>query len=516
MMKKRMMTLLTAATMTAALAAGTTAMADHSKSVTIAFTEGLIKLDPQDQSVATGLTMNDMIFDTLLQDNHDGTFDNRLAESVEFSDDNMEITIKIHEGVTFHDGEKLDADDVVCSFQRLIDTPTLYSYISYWGSLESVEKVDDYTVKVKLNAPEVAAARQGLGSLVVIPNEAYEKNGTALFTDGIMTGSGPWKFVEWVDGQYLKMEKNPDYWNGGNNSYFDEVYLRFVPEASTAISGQIAGDLDAYYNVNGGIPADLQALYAGSEDKCELLTVPVSSIDYLGFQCGENSVFNDVNVRRAFSMAIDRQTIIDALLGGGAVNPGVMNDMSLGYDESLDVDWYHYDPEAAKELLNSTGYAGEEVTISSVAAFNTLALAVADYANAIGFNCKAEVVEAATLADIRATADYDMFIVTAIHGSGDPYQFLSFRVFADGHHSEYVNDELHSLIEQSNQEADVEARNELLKQINAIIADECAPMVSLARLQTVQSVNYGITGITFAPDGFCLCRNVDYDPSLEK
>ena len=516
MKKKTMVTLLSAATETAGLLAGTTAMADHSKSVTIAFTEGLIKLDPQDQSVATGFTMNDMIFDTLLQDNHDGTMDNRLAESVEFSDDNTEITVKIHEGVTFHDGEKLDADDVVCSFQRLIDTPTLYQYISYWTSLEAVEKVDDYTVKIKLSAPEVAAAKQGLGALPIIPNEAFEKNGTALFTDGIMTGSGPWKFVEWVDGQYLKMEKNEDYWNGGNNSYFDEVYLRFVPEASTAISGQIAGDLDAYYNVNGGIPADLQALYAGSEDKCELLTVPVSSIDYLGFQCGENSVFKDVNVRRAFSMAIDRQTIIDALLGGGAVAPGVMNAMSLGYDENLDVDWYHYDPEAAQALLESTDYAGEEVTISSVAAFNTLALAVADYANAIGFNCKAEVVEAATLADIRATADYDMFIVTAIHGSGDPYQFLNFRVYADGHHSEYVNDELHSLIEQSNQEADADARNELLKQINAIIADECAPMVSLAQLQTVQSVNYGITGIYFAPDGFCMCRDVDYDPSLEK
>ncbi|MCI8416714.1 MAG: ABC transporter substrate-binding protein [Lachnospiraceae bacterium] len=488
---------------------------EHGKSVTIAFSEGLIKLDPHDQSVSTGITMNDMIFDSLYEADHEGGYTPRLATGYEVSEDGLEWTIHIREGVTFHDGEVLDADDVVCTFQRLIDTPTLNEVISYWTALAAVEKIDDYTVKLTLSEPAVAAATMGLANTVIIPNEAYETQGTALFTDQIMTGSGPWIFDEWVDGQYVHFTKNENYWNGGNDSYFDDVYIRFVAEASTAISAQITGEIDGYYNVS-GIPQDLISLYGGSENLCELIPVPVSAIDYLGFQYGEGSAFHDVNVRRAFSMAIDRQGIIDGLLGGGAICPGIANNKTLGYDESLSSQYYTYDPDGAKALLESTGYKGEEITISSVAAFNNIALAICDMVNAIGFNCKAEVVEAATLADIRSTGDYDAFIVTAFHSSGDLYQFINWRVTGDAHHSDYKNDELNNLVDQSNKESDNTVRDSLFKQANAIIADECAPMVSLAQLENMQSVNYGITGVNFLGDAFCLLKDIDYDPSLEK
>lgn len=488
---------------------------EHGKSVTIAFSEGLIKLDPHDQSVSTGITMNDMVFDSLYEADHEGGYTPRLATGYEVSEDGLEWTIHIREGVTFHDGEVLNADDVVCTFQRLIDTPTLNEVISYWTALSAVEKIDDYTVKLTLSEPAVAAATMGLANTVIIPNEAYETQGTALFTDQIMTGSGPWIFDEWVDGQYVHFTKNENYWNGGNDSYFDDVYIRFVAEASTAISAQITGEIDGYYNVS-GIPQDLISLYGGSENLCELIPVPVSAIDYLGFQCGEGSAFHDADVRRAFSMAIDRQGIIDGLLGGGAICPGIANNKTLGYDESLNGEYYTYDPDKAKTLLESTGYKGEEITISSVSAFNNIALAICDMVNAIGFNCKAEVVEAATLADIRSTGDYDAFIVTAFHSSGDLYQFINWRVTGDAHHSDYKNEELNNLVNQSNQESDNAVRDDLFKQANAIIADECAPMVSLAQLENMQSVNYGITGVNFLGDAFCLLKDIDYDPSLEK
>lgn len=488
----------------------------HSKSVSVAFSEGLIKLDPHDQTLSTSITMIDMVFDTLLESDHAGTYTPRLAESYSVSDDGLEWTIKVREGVTFHDGEVCNADDVVCTFQRLIDTPTLATVVNYWTSLVSVEKIDDYTVKLTLSEPTAAAVMMGLGNTPIIPNEAYEKYGTALFTEQIMTGTGPWKFDEWVDGQYVHFTKNENYWNGGNNSYFDDVYIRFISEASTAISGQLTGEIDAYYNTS-GIPQDLLGLYAGSENTCELLQVPVSAIQYLGFQCGEGSVFQDVNVRRAFSMAIDRQSIIDALMNGnGAICDGIANDKTLGYDENLHSPYYTYDPDGAKSLLESTGYAGEEIVISSVSAFNTLALAICDMVNAVGFNCKAEVVEAATLLDIRSTGDYDAFIVTAFHTDGDLYQFINFRVASDAHTSEYVNEELNALVKQSNEEPDNAVRDELFKQANAIIADECAPMISIAQLQNTQSVNYGITGVEFLGDAFCLLKNISYDPSLVK
>lgn len=488
--------------------------AEQGTSVSIAFTEGLIKLDPNDQSNATGVTMNDMVFDSLYETDHAGNYTPRLATGYDMSDDGLEWTIYLNEGVTFHNGEECNADDVVCTFQRLIDNPTLNDVISYWSSLTAVEKIDDYTVKLTLSSPDVAAVKQGLATTVIIPNEAYEEYGTALFTDQLMYGTGPWKFVEWVDGQYLHLAKNEDYWNGGNDSYFSDVYIRFVSEASTAISAQVTGEVSGYFNVNGGIPQDLLSLYDGYEDQCELMEITTSALDYLGFQCGEDSVFNDVNVRRAFSMAIDRQTIIDSLLGAGAVMPGIANSATLGYDESLEGEYYNYDPEAAQALLESTDYNGEEIVISSVSSFNNLALAICEMVNAIGFNCSAEVVESATLADIRSTGDYDAFIVTALHTNGDLYQFINWRVYGDAHTSEYVNEELNALIEQTNSEADNEVRDELFKEANAIIADECALMISIAQLVMTQSLNYGITGVEFTSDGFCLMKDIDYDESL--
>ena len=498
---------------TLAVSAAAPVMAEHSKTFSIAFTEGIIKLDPHDTAVGPGLTTNRMVFDSLLKQNNDGSYEPSLADEYSVSEDGLEWTLHIREGVTFHDGEVLNADDVVCTYERLLNEPTLNAVINYWTILTGVEKIDDYTVKLTVSEPSVAPL-MGLATTAIIPNEAFEAQGTALFTDQIMTGSGPWKFDEWVDGQYIHFLKNEDYW-GGNDSYFDDVYIRFVPESSTAISAQITGEVDAYYNVS-GIPADLMSLYAGSEDRCELLPVMSSQTDYLGFQCGEDSVFNDVNVRKAFSMAIDREGIVFGLLGGGGVPTGIANSQTNGFDPDLKTEGYTYDPEAAKELLASTNYNGEEITISSVQAFNNMALAVADMVNAVGFNCKAEVIEAAALADIRSTGDYDAFIVTALFAGNDIYQFINWRIMADAHHSEYKNDDLMSKIAASNTILDTDERNEALKEINKILAEECAPMITLTQHENVQSVNYGVTGVNFTPDGFCYLENVSYDPSLEK
>ena len=519
-MKKKLLASVFSAGITAALFLGMTAMpaaaeeAEHSKVFSIAFNEGLNKLDPNDQTVVCGWVLQDCVFDFLLEPDHAGNYSPRLATSYDVSEDGLEWTLHLRVGVTFHNGEDFNADDVVCTFQRLIDTPTLATTVNYWSTLTGVEKIDDYTVKLTVSEKSVAPLI-GLGATVIIPNEAFEEKGTALFTDQIMTGTGPWVFDEWVDGQYLHFTKNENYW-GGNDSYFDEIYIRFVPEATTAISAQLTGDVDAYYNST-GIPADLLSLYDGAEDKLELIEQESSQVNYVGFQTAEGKAFHDVNVRRAFSMAIDRQGLIDALMGGnGNIPMGILNSLVPGYDPDLNVEWYNYDPEAAKALLESTDYNGEEIVISSVKSWEITVLAICDMVNSIGFNCRSEVVEAATLADIRSTGDYDAYVVTALHTLGDPFQFISFRILADAHNSYYKNEELNDLIIKSQQALDLDERDKLLQQVNAIIADECAPMITFSQPINIQCVNYGITGLDFLGDGFCYVKNVSYDPSLVK
>ena len=482
--------------------------------VTVAVSENILTLDPLDQNCVPGAAVMDLVFDALVEDNQDGTFSPRLAESWEVSEDGLTYPFHLRDGVTASNGEPVNADDVVTTYQRLIDDPGLVCAANYWGDLESVEKVDDLTVNINLTTPN-GACLQGVGSAWIIPDEAWNEYGESLFTDQIMIGSGPWAFDEWIDGQYVHLTKKDSYWNPEWNSAYNEVYIRFVTEASTAISGQLSGDVDAYLPTS-GISPDMLGLYTGSENRCELITVDTSTIDYLGFSCNEGSPFADINVRKAFSMSIDRQTIVDTILGGGLVPVGVCNSESMGYDETLTAEGYTYDPEAAKALLDASAYNGEPIEISCTSAFQRIALAVSDYANQIGFNSTVSIVESATLADIRATGEYDAFIVTAMLSGSDPYQFLSFRVQSDAHHSGYVNEELNNYISEGNTASDPAVRDEAYKKANAIIAEECAPMVSLAQLQNIMSVNYGITGIKLFSDGFWNLTYIDYDPSLVK
>ena len=308
----------------------------------------------------------------------------------------------------------------------------------------------------------------------IIPNEAFEEMGTSLFYDQYMYGTGKWKMVEWVDGQYFNMVKNEYSWEE-NTSYFDEVNFRFVLEAST--------------------------------------------IDYLQFQCEEGSPFADPDVRRAFSMAIDRQTIIDSVFGGGEIPIGIASEHTMGYDPELTSDYYTYDPEAAKALLETTSYNGEPIVISSnVATTNAEAmlLAISENVNAIGFNTSIEVVEGATLLEKRSTGDYDCFIVAAMSTGGDLFSFATFRIQNDAHHSNYVNDELNSLIEQASIDTDETVRDDLYRQANEIIVEECAPMIGVLTLEANEAITYGITGIELASDGFFLFKDIDYDPSLVK
>ena len=445
----------------------------RSKTVTIALSENIIELDPHNGVTVINGAFNDMLFNALVRADHEGGYTPDLATEWETSEDGTEWTFHLREGVQFSNGEEFNADDVVCTYQRLIDDPTLAVASNNWGHLTGVEKVDDYTVKILLDQ-SIGTFMLAASQTYIIPNEAFEEMGTSLFYDQYMYGTGKWKMVEWVDGQYFNMVKNEYSWEE-NTSYFDEVNFRFVLEAST--------------------------------------------IDYLQFQCEEGSPFADPDVRRAFSMAIDRQTIIDSVFGGGEIPIGIASEHTMGYDPELTSDYYTYDPEAAKALLETTSYNGEPIVISSnVATTNAEAmlLAISENVNAIGFNTSIEVVEGATLLEKRSTGDYDCFIVAAMSTGGDLFSFATFRIQNDAHHSNYVNDELNSLIEQASIDTDETVRDDLYRQANEIIVEECAPMIGVLTLEANEAITYGITGIELASDGFFLFKDIDYDPSLVK
>ena len=222
----------------------------------------------------------------------------------------------------------------------------------------------------------------------------------------------------------------------------------------------------------------------------------------------------DKKVREAFDYAIDRQAIIDNIIGSGKVPNGVITDTIDGYNP--DLQGYTYDPEKARQLLAESSYNGEEITLmcnTSLLKGEAIMLAMSEMLNAVGFNTNAQVVEVAVLSNVRKTGDFDVFAVAWMFAAADPGQFLTLRVMNDGHHTFYKNEELNDLIAQSNREMDPEKRAALVRECARIMDEEHAPYSAFAQLRITYAADKGIVGLEGLYDDWFTLKYVDFDPT---
>lgn len=482
------------------------------KTVNVALSENLISLDPLDQANIIGNLQNNLVYEPLVWYDGAGGYDPLLAESWEYNEDGTVWTFHLRKGVKFHNGEEFNADDVACTFQRILDNKdSLNNPLQYWSELEGYKVTDPYTFEIHLAEP-YATVLLSMYFTPIIPNEAFAELGETLWTGQYMYGTGPWVFDEWIDGQYCHYTKNEEYWDKANyDSYYDEMYIRYITETSTGVASHIAGDVQVNI-ASGGLNPDMIPLYKSAEDKIDLITIESGSHHYIGFSFKEGSPFNDINVRKAFNCAIDRESIVTNILGGGTVPNGIIVSTDIGYNP--DIEGYRYDPEEAKRLLAESSYNGEEIELCcNVSALKgeAILLAISEMLNEAGFKTKVSVVEVATLSDMRRTGDYDTFLVANMHASNDPGNTLTFRILNDAHHSGYVNEELFDLIKKSNQEIDVEKRAELLKQIAAFMDQENAPHTAICQMELKYAIDKGVTGLELYNEGWFNVKHIDFD-----
>lgn len=489
---------------------------DPGKTVNIAINENIVQLDPHNQSNLPGYLVWNMCMEPLILSDHKGNYDPLLCENWEHDNSGLVWTFKLRQGIKFHNGEDFNADDVTATFDRLLSRKTeLQSAVEYWTLLDKCEKVDDYTVKFTYTSPD-STALLSFANTAIIPNEAYEEYGDDLWNKQMMYGTGPWIFKAWSDGQYTHYIKNNDYWNKDKfSSYYDEVYLRHITELSTAVAGHLAGDIQVNLK-SGGIDEDLLGLYAGTEDRIQMVNVESGMYNYIGLQCAPDKVFHDKNARMAFEYAIDRQAILNDILGGaGKVPTSIITDTCVGFDPSLSP--YEYNPEKAKEYLAKSDYDGRKMTIvsnTSTKKVEETLLAVSENMNAVGFNTDILVTEPTTMLEMRKSGNYDLFYVGNMHNSGDPCQVLNLRILNDVHKSNYVNEEMNGLIQKIKVEMDTEKRTGYISEVSHIIRAEAAPQSGIVQMNLKEAIDYGVTGIDLFTDGNFRTTYVTYDPSL--
>ena len=284
------------------------------------------------------------VFEGLTRFASDGSIIPGLAQSWVISDDGLTYTFKLAEGVTFHDGTTMDAEDVKFSLDRARAEDSANAQKALFASIADVEAVDASTVKITLSAPNGSLLfNLAWGDAVIVAPESIENIKQAP------VGTGAFKFANWVQGDNITLEKNADYW--GTPAKLDKVTFKFISDPTAAFAAVMAEDVDVF----AGYPAPENVPQFEADPRFQVIVGNTEGETILSTN-NKMPPFDNVKVREAMAHAIDRQAIIDgAMFGLGTPigthfaphNPDYV-DLTTGSA---------YDPEKAKALLAEAGFA---------------------------------------------------------------------------------------------------------------------------------------------------------------
>ena len=498
--------------------ATTPAAPQMSKIVTIGDNAEAINTDPIFSRNATDGKYMVMHWEALVYNDRSGRdFDPMLATSWEYNDDASVWTFHLREGVTFHNGQPFDADDAVCSFQYLLDNKDTSSvYMTNLSTLVSVEKVDQYTIRLNCSEP-TPLMLTALLAIYIFPHGVFEELGPEeAFRFENIAGTGPWIPKEWISGQYTSWSKNENYWNKARyDSYFDEVRLSHLSEPSAVVAAHIAGDVVAY-TPSAGMHPDLLPLYNSVLDRVELVSVATNSNNVIAVQTDPaKSIVSDINLRQAINHGIDRQLLVDTLHNGiGNASNGYFHPMTPGYDPTLDN--YSYDPELAKEFLDKSSYDGRTLGIMTrtvTTRETNEALAVSDMLAKIGIITEVTPVDSMTFQTRSSDGDFDLIYTSGPIGNNEPGN--SFRTYMStlAARTNYYDEEAFSMMRQYLVEPSREKRIELGSKINRRFTEILWPYIWTICPSTFYARDYGIIGLNLTPDGGAYHNYIDWDPS---
>ncbi len=291
------------------------------------------------------------IFEGLTRFMGDGSVVPGLAESWEISDDGTVYTFKLRDGVTFHDGSAMDAEDVKFSLDRAMAEDSANAQKALFAGIESVEAVDPLTVKVTLSEPNGNFLfNMAWGDAVIVASESIDD----IKTNPV--GTGAFTFGEWVQGDSITLNRNPDYW--GDQPALESATFKFISDPTAAFAAMMAEDVDVFDN----FPAPENLPQFEADPRFQVLVGSTEGETILSTN-NKQAPFDDIRVRQALAHAIDRQAIIDGAMFGYGTPIGTH--FAPHNPAYVDLTGQSaYDPEKAKAMLAEAGFAeGFETTL---------------------------------------------------------------------------------------------------------------------------------------------------------
>ena len=423
----------------------------------------------------------------------------QLATGYKWSSDNKSLEIKLRPGVTFHDGEKMDAAAVKYNLER---------HKSMKGSsrrgelavVSSVDVVDPQTVRINLAAPfaplvSVLTDRSGM----MVSPKAAEALGEKFATNPVC--SGPFKFVERVAQDRIVLERFPGYWDKGR-IHFDRIIYQPIPDATVRLANLRSGQLDFIERV---APSDIPQIRGDSRFK----VAKIVEIGYQGItinleksEMGKKSPLHDPRVREAFELSLDRDAIVKVVMEGEALagNQWVAP-TNLFYGKSAPMPKRNV--QRARQLLKEAGVTNPSFTLMTPTTSDAqrIAQVVQAMAKEVGFDIKIHSTEFATSLNMADKGQFEAFVI-GWSGRADPDGNLHTMLSCKGptNYAGYCKDDVEALINQSRTTLDSESRAATYDKIAQHIQKD-RPIIYLYHRHWLWAHTNKLSGLRTVPDG---------------
>tara|TARA_R110002049_G_scaffold117332_2_gene270481 strand:+ start:57898 stop:59376 length:1479 start_codon:yes stop_codon:yes gene_type:complete len=469
----------TRALMASALALSAGIATAQQTGITVAMQLEPPHLDPTSAAAgAIDSVLYSNVFEGLTRFMGDGSVVPGLAESWEISDDGLTYTFKLHDGVTFHDGTTMDAEDVKFSLDRINAEDSANAQKALYAAISEVNVIDPLTVEVKLSEPNGNMLfNLAWGDAVIVAPESIDN------IKQTPVGTGAFKFDSWTQGDKIDISRNPDYW--GEPAKLETATFKFISDPTAAFASVMAEDVDVFIS----FPAPENIPQFEADPRFQVLVGSTEGETILSTN-NTRPPFDNVKVREAVAHAIDRQAIIDgAMFGFGTPIGTHFAPHNPAYVDLTGMS--DYDPEKAKALLAEAGFADGFET--------TLHLPPPSYARRGGEIIAAQLAEVGIKAEIT-NVEWAQWLETVFKGDFglsivSHTEPMDIGVYANPeYYFQYDNADFQALITKLNTTTDPTERDQLLGDAQRMISEDYVNGY-LFQLATLTVAKAGVQGL---------------------
>lgn len=464
-----------------------------SSTLTIAQSADLTTMDPQNSLSTNGDRVFRNMFSRLFYRDEAMEIQPLIVESFENPTEDT-WTFKLIEGIKFHNGDPLTAEDVKFSLERVMTDESLKEY-PYFKQLSEVNVLEDYLVEIKTDGPMPTLLRLlAKSGSDIVPKKYFEEVGVEGFQKNPI-GSGPYKYVNWIRDDRVVLELNEDYF--GEIGKWDEVIVRAIPESSTRVGEVLTGGVDLATDIP---PNEWDRV--NNEKGVELVNGDTTRVMLLVVRTTDGTITADPKIREAIDLAINNQAIVDSVLKGtGVPVRSRVTEGILGTDPDL-YDSYVYDLEKAKSLIKEAGYEdGVEITFTAPRGRYSLDAEVAQLVGAMleeaGFKVNLNLLESSAFLDVyNSNSNEELIMIALADGLLDAsYSLVHYTKERAAGQTDYDNPVVEELFNKAGRNLDEEERVKQYIEIQKIVAEE-RPHIFLFQ----QGANYGVSDkLNFIP-----------------